>query len=350
MPEHAIDILIRGAGPVGCALALALRDSPFTVRILGRSESHPAFRPLALSYASRLILERLGAWRGLQVTPIERIRVSQQHGFGRMVMDAADAGVPALGYVIEYAALLGRLHQECAALFLEKETSARCVVHAEGTAAAGHEKRFAQDAVVALVRTEPDSITTAFERFTAEGPLALLPHQGRYAVIWSCRPERALTLAECPERNFLQELCVAAGRRPGRPITVEHRALQPLARRVRPARIGTREVYIGNAAQTLHPVAGQGLNLGLRDAWDLSSVFLESPDPGDARTLQRYAANRRLDTQATIRLTDALAGAFVGSNRLLRGARGIALSALDVLPAPRRFFARRMIYGSSALP
>jgi 2-octaprenyl-6-methoxyphenol hydroxylase len=126
--------------------------------------------------------------------------------------------------------------------------------------------------------------------------------------------------------------------------------MQPLARRVRPARIGAREVYIGNAAQTLHPVAGQGLNLGLRDAWDLSSAFLESRDPGDARTLQRYAARRRLDTQATIRLTDALAGGFIGSDRVLRGARGLALSALDVLPPARRFFARRMIYGSSALP
>jgi 2-octaprenyl-6-methoxyphenol hydroxylase len=350
MPAQEIDVLIRGAGPVGCALALALRHSPFTVRIVGWNEVKPAFRPLALSYASRLILERLGAWQGLEVTPIDRIRVSQQHAFGRMVMDAADAGVPALGYVTEYAELLNRLHRDCATLFVDEEVPARCIVHAEGTATQAREKRFAQDAVVALVRTEPASNMTAFERFTPEGPLALLPLKARYALIWSCRPERALTLASCPEQAFLQELSAAAGRRPGRPIEVESRAVQPLARRVRPARIGAREVYIGNAAQTLHPVAGQGLNLGLRDAWDLSSIFLGSQDPGDARTLQRYAAIRRLDTQATIRLTDALAGAFVGSDRLLRGARGIALSALDVLPAPRRFFARRMIYGSSALP
>ena len=350
MPAQEIDVLIRGAGPVGCALALALRHSPFTVGILGRNERKPAFRPLALSYTSRLILERLGAWQGLDVTPIDTIRVSQQHGFGRMVMEAADAGVPALGYVTEYAELLNRLHKDCAAFFVDEEATARCIVHAEGSAAEAHEKRFAQDAVVGLVRTDPASTMTAFERFTPEGPLALLPLKARYALIWSCRPERALTLAGCPEQTFLQELSVAAGCRPGRPIEVEGRSLHPLVRRVRPARIGARAVYIGNAAQTLHPVAGQGLNLGLRDAWDLSSVFLESRDPGDARTLQRYAATRRLDTQATIRLTDALAGAFIGSDRLLRGARGIALSALDVLPAPRRFFARRMIYGPSALP
>jgi 2-octaprenyl-6-methoxyphenol hydroxylase len=113
-------------------------------------------------------------------------------------------------------------------------------------------------------------------------------------------------------------------------------------------------VYIGNAAQTLHPVAGQGLNLGLRDAWDLARILREARDPGDAATLARYAATRRLDAQATIRITDFLAGAFLGSGGLARAARGVvmtaALTALDIFPGPRRFFARRMIYGPSALP
>jgi 2-octaprenyl-6-methoxyphenol hydroxylase len=349
MPAREIDVLVRGAGPVGCALALALEHSGLRVAILGRSEAKPPFRPIALSYASRLILERLGAWPAA-VTPIETIQVSQQGGFGRMVMEAADAGVPALGYVTEYATLLTLLHHRCEAYFVESETTARCVVHAEGAAADAREKRYSQDALVALIRTEPAATVSAFERFTQEGPLALLPHAGGYALIWSCRPERALTLAQCPEAFFLQELSAAAGRRPGRPVRVEARALQPLALRVRSARVEQRAVYIGNAAQTLHPVAGQGLNLGLRDAWDLSRAFLKSADPGDARTLQRYAASRRLDTQSTIRVTDALARAFLGANPLLRAARGVALTALDVLPAPRRFFARRMIYGPSALP
>jgi 2-octaprenyl-6-methoxyphenol hydroxylase len=120
--------------------------------------------------------------------------------------------------------------------------------------------------------------------------------------------------------------------------------------RVHPARVMPRAVFIGNAAQTLHPVAGQGLNLGLRDAWDLSRAFVESRDPGDATVLARYAASRRLDAGATIGVTDALAGAFLGANPLARAARGLALTALDLFPAPRRFFARRMIYGPSALP
>jgi 2-octaprenyl-6-methoxyphenol hydroxylase len=350
MPAREIDVLIRGAGPVGCTLALALQQSKFSVGIVGSNAARPAFRPIALSYASRLILERLGAWEEPAATPIETIQVSQQQGFGRVRMDAADAGVPALGYVTEYSALLAALQTRCRSFFIENETTARCVVHAEGTAPDAKEKRYSQDALVALVKSQPLSANVAFERFTAEGPLALLPFAGRYALIWSCRPERALTLLECPEDSFLRELAAAAGGRPGRPVEVEDRALQPLVLRVRPTRVAERAVYIGNAAQTLHPVAGQGLNLGLRDAWDLSRVLAASADPGDARTLARYAASRRLDTQATIRITDALAGAFLGSSRLARAARGAALTALDVLPAPRRFFARRMIYGPSALP
>jgi 2-octaprenyl-6-methoxyphenol hydroxylase len=308
------------------------------------------FRPIALSYASRLILERLGVWSSLAVTPIEVIHVSQQQGFGRTVMDCAEAGVPALGYVVEYSTLLSALQARCEGLFIEEESTARCVVHAEGSAGYASEKRYAQDAVVAVVRTEPRSGTTAYERFTPEGPLALLPLDGRYALIWSCRPERALTLAESSEELFLTELRAAAGRRPGLPIEVESRALQPLALRVHSPRVGNRCVYIGNAAQTLHPVAGQGLNVGIRDAWDLSRAFIESADPGDPGTLARYAASRRLDVHAAIRVTDALARVFLGSHPLARAARGAALTALDVLPAPRRFFARRMIYGPSALP
>ena len=106
------------------------------------------------------------------------------------------------------------------------------------------------------------------------------------------------------------------------------------------------EVYIGNAAQTLHPVAGQGLNLGLRDAWDLARALAEAPDPGDAASLARFAASRRLDARAAIGVTDFLAAGFAGSSALISA----ALMALDIFPPVRRFFARRMIFGASALP
>jgi 2-octaprenyl-6-methoxyphenol hydroxylase len=350
MPAPAIDVLVRGAGPVGCALALALQGSGLKVGLLGSFSAPSAFRPLALSYASRLILERLGAWSGLHATPIETILVSQQQGFGRMRMAAGDAGVPALGYVTEYASLVETLRARATEFLVEEALPARCEVHAEGAAPDAAEKRYAQDALVALVRTDPAAAASAFERFTSEGPLALLPLAGRYALIWSCSPERAASLAECSEKLFLEELAAAAGSHPGRPLAVEGRVVQPLVLRVRATRVEPRAVYVGNAAQTLHPVAGQGLNLGLRDAWELAAAFRDAEDPGDAQLLARYAARRRLDTSATIRVTDALAGAFVGTSRVMRAVRGAALTALDIFPAPRRFFARRMMFGPSALP
>ncbi len=348
-----IDVLIRGAGPVGCVAALALRGS-HEVRVLETGTTTPAFRPIVLSYASRLILERVGAWESLAATAIETIHVSQAGAFGRTTLNGADAGVPALGYVVEYADLVDMLRQRADPLLTSKEQPARCVVHAEGASTEGSVKRYAQDALVALVEVSPASGAAAYERFTREGPLALLPFAGRYALVWSLPPEKARRLAAAPEADFLRELNDAAGSRPGRAIGVEARAAQPLALRVRHARIGEREVYIGNAAQTLHPVAGQGLNLGLRDAWDLAQIMREGSDPagdpGAAATLERFAARRRLDAGATIRATDLLAGIFLGANPIAAAARGAALTALDIFPAPRRFFARRMIFGASALP
>src|SRR6266850_5363069 len=343
-----LDVLIRGAGPVGCALALALRNSGLRLALLEAATPPPAFRPIALSYASRLILERLGVWTGLDVSPIERILVSQAGSFGRTRLDAADAAVPALGYVTDYSALVAHLRAQLA--ITPDTPEARCIVHAEGAPQEAGGKRYAQDALVALLHSEPPSSATAFERFTAEGALALLPMRGRHALIWSMRPERARELVVADERRFLAALAAIAGSAAGRPVKVENRAVQALALKVRGARVAGNEVYIGNAAQTLHPVAGQGLNLGLRDAWELARALATASDPAAPATLARFAAQRRLDAGATIRITDFLAAGFAGENALLRAARGAALTALDILPAPRRFFARRMIFGASALP
>src|SRR5207302_1497574 len=257
-------------------LALALLGTGLRVAVFDKTSFATSFRPIALSYASRLILERVGAWP--TATPIETIHVSQAGGFGQARLDAVDAGVPALGYVTDYPALAGGLRSQVEE-FITKEA-----------------------------------------------------------------------LAAAADAEFLAELGAAASSRPGRPVKVEARVVQPLVLRVRAARIAPRAVFIGNAAQTLHPVAGQGLNLGLRDAWDLAQIWRSSSDPGDAATLGRYAARRYLDAATTIRVTDFLARAFLGSNRFARGARGAALTALDIFPPARRFFARRMIYGPSALP
>lgn len=348
----ATGVLVRGAGPVGCIVALALTAAGHRVAVVDDSPVRKAFRPIALSYASRLILERLGAWGAFDATPIETVHVSQQGGFGRTRLEAADAGVPALGYVVDYAALTAALRTllDRASIRRTADGDAQLTVHAEGATEEAREKRYGQEAVVARITLERPARTIAYERFTAEGPLALLPFSGAYALVWSARPERAQALAALPEQAFLGELAQAAGHRFGTAVAASERALHPLVLRVRLRRTAPRSVYIGNAAQSLHPVAGQGLNLGLRDAWDLARILRDVKDPGEPAALARFDSARRLDAFATVRATDLLAGVFTGSNPLARAARGIALSALDVLPAPRRFFARRMIYGPSALP
>jgi 2-octaprenyl-6-methoxyphenol hydroxylase len=223
-------------------------------------------------------------------------------------------------------------------------------VHAEGSAGEARERRYGQDAVVARVRAEPAAQATAYERFTAGGPLALLPLAGEWALVWSARPALAAALATMPQEEFLGQLQAAFGDRAGRFIAAAERACVPLARRTRASRVGARAAYIGNAAQALHPVAGQGLNLGLRDAWDLAQVLRDAADPGDAPVLARFAARRRLDAAATLGVTELLARGFLGAHPLARAARGAVLTSLDLVPAARRFFARRMVFGPSALP
>lgn len=353
------EVAIIGAGPVGCALALDLKRSGVPVVLCARrrpgegAPAAPPLRPIALSHASRLILERIGAWNVLKPTPIRTIHVSQSGALGRTRIAAEDAGVAALGYVLDYGALSAALFDLVAACGIAhgaEPPAAALLVHAEGSPPEEGEKDYRQEALVTLVRSNPAPSGTAFERFTREGPLALLPLDGRYAVVWAMAPDRAAALAGASERMFLEALAAAFGDRAGSFVAAEDRSRFPLALRVRASRTGVRQAYVGNTAQTLHPVAGQGLNLGLRDAWDLARLLQDAQDPGDAQLLARYAATRRLDAMATIRVTDLLAGAFTGEGALPAAARGIAMTALDACSPARRFFARRMIFGSSAIP
>ena len=349
------EIEIRGAGPVGCVLALLLAGQGKAATLVANTSpaKDKTFRPIALSHASRLILERVGAWPGTAATPIEHIHVSQQGAFGRARLSAAESGVPALGYVVTHSDLYELLWQKVkeSGIPLKGEgEDARLVVHAEGHAADAKEHRYPHDALVACVAAEPAAGGTAWERFTPEGPLALLPLGARYGVVWGTNPERARELASAPEDLFLGALQQTFGDRAGGFTAVSGRSQVPLSLRVRASRIAPRAAYVGNSAQALHPVAGQGLNLGLRDAWDLGQVLRDAEDPGAEHALARYAAMRRLDASATIRATDFLARGFLGAGRARRWIRGIGLTALDTCLPARRFFARRMIYGSSALP
>ncbi|MBI5909014.1 MAG: FAD-dependent monooxygenase [Betaproteobacteria bacterium] len=394
MNTEPIDILIAGGGPVGAALALALQDSGHSV-VLTEARSAEAgsacspdsgserggksgdARPIALSYSSRLILERLNAWSVLAATPIETIHVSQQGGFGRTQIRAADCGVPALGYVVTYDKLQqGLLAVPCSgrrmfgakltafdgttAVVLtqdgEQAFAPRLTVFADGAgvvddrAVPAYSKDYRQTAVVASVNTAQAHRGRAWERFTPEGPLALLPDGADYGLVWTTSPERAARLSALDTPAFLAQLHAAFGDRLGAFTEAGERSTFPLALRYRRDDTQPHSLCVGNAAQTLHPVAGQGFNLGLRDAWELARLARDARDPGGASFRAHYRRARAPDRRACIQFTDSLVGLFSNSDPLLKLGRGAGLLALDLVPFARRFVARRMIYGANALP
>jgi len=376
------DLIIIGGGPVGCALALALRDSGLSMLLLeARGDAAGDRRSLALSYGSRLILERIGVWRDLApATPIESIHVSQRGGFGRALLGAADAHLPALGYVAAYGvvyAALARATQRCNQLDTRQgarataltasgnsvtvtyrcdaqtqSAPARMVVLADGgdlaQANAGQTERpYRQTARVAMVRADHPHANRAYERFTAQGPLALLPAEDGFALIWTVAPERAQQLLGLEPRAFLDALQACFGERAGRFVSVAGRAAYPLTLRVAGVARQQRVLLLGNAAQTLHPVAGQGLNLGLRDAWELAQQALAEPTRiGETDFTARYLRARRTDRRSTIQLTDALVRAFSNDLWPLRWLRGCGLTALDCLPPAKRDLMGRMMFGA----
>ena len=375
------DIIIVGGGPVGAALARALADMGLSLTLLeARSMPVADRRPLALSYGSRLILERLDAWHGLQAaTPIEAIHVSQSRGFGRAMLTAREVGLPALGYVVDYAHLhrvlsdtlgepdvsrvqgvrvLGvRASGGAAAVDLESQgerrsLEARLVVVAAGGALPGpgplRGSDYAQVAVVANVASELPHRHVAFERFTGDGPLALLPFGDEIAAVWTTRPERGQDLCAAPDDQFCAELAQAFGGRLGAFSHASARASFPLALRFTTGTPLPATVLVGNAAQTLHPVAGQGFNLGLRDAWELAEEVRRCAPAalGSAAMLASYRRRRRLDRSGGIGFTDALVRLFSNDLAPLRAARGIGLTMLGCVPPMRNFVARRMIFGA----
>ena len=375
------DVLIVGGGPVGAALALALRGAGLAV---GQFEARAApaaadARPIALSHGSRLILERLGVWDGLKgATPIERIHVSQRGAFGQAMLDAREARVPALGYVMDYgtlaAALAGALVSgggvdriQAAASALEAGSDAAAVRFASGTgtgrasarllavadggalpAAGARIRDYGQAAVTARVSCEAPHHNVAYERFAPEGPLALLPTGEALALIWTTAPDRAQQLCALTEAEFLQRLEAGFGNRLGRFLAATGRAWVPLALKIAAHIAEPRTVVVGNAAQTLHPVAGQGLNLGLRDAWELAALVRDCnpADIGGPEFLRAYGARRRLDRGGGIFFTDSLVRLFSNDLALLRLARGLGLAALGAFPPAREFLVRRMIFGA----
>src|SRR5690606_3904095 len=387
METPDFDVVILGAGPAGGALALALarkaRD-PARIALLGpaRAPAPPAGtgmaasagvdpRCLALNHGSRAYLETLQAWPA-RVAEILRVHVSQRQHLGRVVIDHADLNVPRLGNVVRYDDLIEALdtaiahsgvtriegralprlvgqHIECHAD--TGSVTARLAVQSDGVQPRGLERQYGQHAVLANVRAEQPRAGWAYERFTPSGPLAALPHpQGHdiYSVVWCCSPEQADHLRGVPSGEFDRLLYEHFGERLGRFQSLGRRAVFPLALHAGPSLINRRCIAVGNAAQTLHPVAGQGLNLGLRDVAHLAqslSPWLLRPETDPQPHCVEFVQKRRTDRWLTMAITDFLPRVFSTGNRLLEHAGGAALFAMDLLPPVRNQLARQLLQG-----
>jgi 2-octaprenyl-6-methoxyphenol hydroxylase len=379
-----VDVLIIGAGPVGAAMALLLQGSGRSVALLeARAGSATDARTLALSFGSRLILENAGAWNdGLGATPIEAIHVSHRGAFGRTILSCRDANVPALGYVLSYASLQRTLDRQIEAAGITVYRGARVndivsdadgarvaydfnsaphsmaaslVVLADGGANTGKipgirivEKDYDQTALVGIVTTDKAHGGIAYERFTPIGPAALLPREDHFSLVWTASPASVQRLLALDDATFLAGLDDHFGHRAGKFLTIARRASFPLKLRYAVPRVAKHLAVIGAAAQALHPVAGQGFNLGLRDAADLARLLRRSAgeNAGSNTLLQRFASERSADARMGIGFTNSLVRIFSTDNPLLRIGRGLGLAMLDITPAARRMLVEKMTFGA----
>lgn len=321
-------------------------------------------------------------------TPITRIHVSQRGGFGTTQISAEEEQLPALGYVVSYGALEIALEAQMSAVGIAVQygVDAQCVAGLVHTTD-GHEYRaplivvadggrgeqapsprlardYDQMAIVCEVQTELPHDHRAYERFTPEGPVALLPYAVRgshedevsrriaahhtYALVWTTQPRDAERIAMLDNVDFLEALYQHFGGRQGRFLSATPRKRFPLKLSFIGTQADAGVVRIGNAAQTLHPVSGQGLNIGLRDAWELAALCGDTPAEsiGNAEMLRAYGRSRRVDVLGGIAFTDFLIRAFSNDIAPIRHARGLGLLALEMLPPLKHFVARRMIFGS----
>ena len=389
------DVAVAGGGAVGAALACALADSGASVLLadpwFGAATSSPALspafapRPIALSLATERVLTALGGWEGFApaTTPIESIHVSEAGRFGAVRLGAAQCGVERFGSVVA-ADTLGQALRDAVARRDaicctggrivdahpgDGKVVSRVVDDASGTSrhidaslvavadggrselrdALGIDsavRDYRQCAIAAVVEARAPRERTALERFTTDGPVALLPMGGkRYGLVWSCGEACAEALGRLDEGAFAARLAAVFGGRLGGFDAIGERALFPL-RCVRAKTIvAERVALVGNAANQLHPVAGQGFNLGVRDAACLAEVVAaagrEGCEPGAPSVLARYRRWRAPDHAAVARFTDGLVDLFGHRCSPIAPLRAPALVALDLVPALKRSLARR---------
>ena len=388
MTAH-VHIAICGAGPVGQALALMLHQQGYAARdilLLDAKTSEQASqdaRSIALSYGSKQILQAIQAWP-IKATAITQIHVSRRDHFGRSLIKAADYQLPALGYVARYGDIVAPLHDlidqqqirlqrpvqvsaieeraDLVSLSLADDSNitADLVVQAEGGTFSDQEQRnrhhdYQQTAVIAHIITSAPLAGRAFERFTDQGPLALLPQEDGYALVWCMRPDNAQTVLALDDSAFIQALQSAFGGRLGKFIKASHRHAYPLglnAQQAEPSSTQARSIKIGNAAQTLHPVAGQGLNLGLRDAVVLAKCLAAQINSyghcqSPATALGNFITQRQNDRKATINITDGMARIFASApdGALSQSLLGLGLGTLDLIAPAKKLLAEQMMFG-----
>ncbi|MDN5937274.1 MAG: 2-octaprenyl-6-methoxyphenyl hydroxylase, partial [Salinisphaera sp.] len=387
MPAQ-FDVLIIGGGLVGASLACALAGSG---RRIGLVEAHPfdaggtaqpSFdeRTTALAWGSRRLYEQWGLWAGLaaQAAPIRALHVSQRGHLGVTRVHREDYGVEALGYVIpnrvlgrvlfervrgqDAVELLAPMHfvgqaqgQDARAVTLrdaqcrEQTLHARLVVGADGANSqvrralgiAASTRDYDQSAVVTTVGCERHHADTAYERFTPDGPIALLPRgQNACVAVWTGPSQDARRRCQQDEGAFLGDLQAAFGYRLGAMQRVGARLAYPLSRLVCPRPLAARAVLVGNAGHTLHPAAAQGFNLALRDVAVLARLLSVPGDPGAADLIEAWFEARRPDQQRVSSFTDAIVRLF--SNRVpgLGAARGLGLLGLELFPDIKHGMAR----------
>jgi 2-octaprenyl-6-methoxyphenol hydroxylase len=383
------DLLIGGGGLAGNCLALALKDCGLKIAIIeacSREQLHnsPAGdRALALAAGTVAKLEELGVWQAVkkQATAIKHIHVSDQGHFGKTRLSAQQEGVEALGYVItardiesHVAKLVAEagISQYCPARIIGLSSdshavhvslrqadesvnlTAKLLVGADGGESTvrklleipQHKTDYGQTAIVTTVKTFLPHQNTAYERFTAFGPLALLP-QGNYqaSVVWTRSHEQAADLMACSEKYVITQLQDCFGYRLGELTLAAPRRAFPLTLIRAEQMMAERTVIIGNAVHQLHPVAGQGFNLGLRDVVQLADMLMteqkNARDVGAADFLQHYAKLRQQDHNRVINLTDSLVKLFSTPSLPIAAARNIGLALLDHIPPAKKLLARQ---------
>ncbi|MDH3305112.1 MAG: 2-octaprenyl-6-methoxyphenyl hydroxylase [Gammaproteobacteria bacterium] len=396
------DIVIAGGGMVGTSLALALAPLGLSIAVVEavarQAGAQPSFddRSTALSRSTQRMFMAMGLWGEVVAasTPITSIHVSDKGRFGFSHVDAEEQGVEALGYVVINRVLgsvldaamsdLDGVDLVCPARIVDAELSpeqagvvieygngkrqtlhCKLLVAADGANSAVREmmgisvrkRHYGQRAVIGNVLPEHKLHNRAYERFTARGPLAILPvADDRAGFIWAVPEDDAERVLALDDDTFLSELQAEFGYRLGTFSQVGKRASYPLTLSRAVRLTSTRSVLIGNAAHGLHPVAAQGFNLGMRDVAALCDCIADSRadsievDPGDEELLERYARWRRSDQNKLVRFTDSLVRLFGSSRRPFRALRNLGMLGFDLIPGVRSVFAKHTMGLAGNLP